>query len=606
MSVPDRSEQSWTPSAGLVVAVVLLALVGTLGGLLGGPAMGHHEAQFAQCARDMRLSGDWLVPRYLDTPFMRKPPLTYWLIAAASYLFPNDAQTGLPVTTGVARLPSAVAAFGTVLILWRLASAMFGRRTGLVTGVLAGSSLCFLLYSANATAEMLLTLCCTWAYAHFWFAVTARDGRRRTLHALLFYLALGFAMLAKGPVPLPLVAAPLVAWWYTELPLRVLARGGRGTLRRAAAGFVRCLWPRTRAAFTQFWVLPGLVVFAAVFVPWMWAVAARHPHAWNLWNWQYLQRAQGNYEDTRIRGPFYYLPMVAGYVVPWLFLIVEAAAAPWLKRYAPRRRPLLYAGMWAALGIGFMSLMSFKKPYYIVSALPGLILLSSVVAARFFGGRPIAALRARWLGWGLAVGAGVALAGGSFWLRHAAPAVSTRLTFVTAGALALLLLAAAAYRRGRGEMALGLIALTAIGTFHTVWYTCGPTLDNLDKVADLVRTFDGCGIPRDAQIAWADQYPDARLSFYFDRRTSQMVTPEEIVKRVVDRTRGKQTLEQMALDRAAELLDAPQPVYLVMDRKSYEQWREAISAHGRLLPCAQGGTPPDPKDWVVLSNVEAR
>ena len=85
-----------------------------------------------------------------------------------------------------------------------------------------------------------------------------------------------------------------------------------------------------------------------------------------------------------------------------------------------------------------------------------------------------------------------------------------------------------------------------------------------------------------------------------------MVTPEEIVKRVVDRTRGKQTLEQMALDRAAELLDAPQPVYLVMDRKSYEQWRAAISAHGRLLPCAQGETPPDPKDWVILSNVDAR
>src|SRR5262245_59188890 len=101
---------------GMHVLVLLLALAAGVAAVWGGPPLGDHEAIVAQCARNMRLSGDWIVPEFLHTPFIRKPPLPYWLVAAASYLFPNDPQTGLPVTTAAARLPSGLAAFGTVLL----------------------------------------------------------------------------------------------------------------------------------------------------------------------------------------------------------------------------------------------------------------------------------------------------------------------------------------------------------------------------------------------------------------------------------------------------------------------------------------------------------
>src|SRR5687768_3683923 len=152
------------PSRVLIAAVALLAVVGTLGSISGGPTLGDHEAIVAQCARNMRISGDWIVPDFLGTPFFRKPPLPYWLVASASYLFPNDSLTGLPVTTTSARFPSGLAALGTILLLWRLASAMFGPRTGLIAAVISTGSLVFLLYSPNATAEMPLTFCCTWAF----------------------------------------------------------------------------------------------------------------------------------------------------------------------------------------------------------------------------------------------------------------------------------------------------------------------------------------------------------------------------------------------------------------------------------------------------------
>ena len=81
--------------SGLRIVVLTLALAAGVAAVWGGPPLGDHEAIVAQCARNMRVSGDWLVPELFDTPFIRKPPLAYWLVAGASYLFPNDPRTGL-------------------------------------------------------------------------------------------------------------------------------------------------------------------------------------------------------------------------------------------------------------------------------------------------------------------------------------------------------------------------------------------------------------------------------------------------------------------------------------------------------------------------------
>jgi 4-amino-4-deoxy-L-arabinose transferase-like glycosyltransferase len=614
------------PGAGLTGIVALLVAVGTLGALFGGPALGDHETIVALCARNMLLTGDWVVPDFLETPFFRKPPLPYWLVAAVSSVLPVDPATSLPVTTMSARLPTAFAALGTVLLLWRLASSMFGWRTGMATAVLAGSSIFLLLYAANATAEMLLTFCCTWAFLHFWYAVTAGTPGTRFVHIMLFYVAMGFGMLAKGPAPVAMVGFPLAFWWYTQRPLRMLARVGPRRVRLPAVAFVRGLWLRTVEVFTRLWILPGLLLFGLIFVPWMLQVAARHEHAWNMWNWQYWQRAQGNYEDTRVRSVFYYLPYVIGMTIPWLFLLPEAVAGPWMRRYAVYRRALLYAGLWALIGVLVMSLMEFKKPYYIAPAIPGLLLLMGVVASRFyqwspprgpiplelrwgFGSRRIvirSGRRAAWAVWWL-LGAGAILlvVVGRAWLRGNVPEVAAQLAVVSIGVVMLLLLAGAVYIRGRGWAAMGLTAATSILAFHAVWYMSGPDLDNVGKVAALDAALDEAGVPDDARILWTDGRPDSRLSFYFNRRPGYIIPPEEVVTRMVDRTStaSKRELREMAIERAALLLRQPEPVYLVMDQRNYELHERYMPGAGRILATVDTDPHSTAKDWVVVTNL---
>ncbi|HOB75359.1 MAG TPA: glycosyltransferase family 39 protein [Phycisphaerae bacterium] len=624
----DRPQQP--PAKGLVAAVCVLAAFASLAGVFGGPALGDHEAIVAQTSREMRLSGDWVLPTFMGQPWFRKPPLPYWLVAGTSYLFPNDPQTGLPVTPVSARLPSGLAALGTILLLWKLASAMFGPRAGIVTAVIASSTILFLLYAPNATAEMPLTFCCVWAYLHFWYAVTAKQPGRQRLHMLLFYVALGMGMLAKGPAPVAMVGLPLAIWWYTHRPLRILARrlGGRASsspeagegpscppsglprtsaFKLAFAGFLRGLWPRTRESFTKLWLIPGLFLFALFFVPWMLVIAglgdilpARVPHAWAEWNWQYVQRAQGDYLDSKDRPVWYYLPYVAGFIAPWIFLLPEGLAAPWLKRYARCHRPLLYCGLWMVVAVLVMSLESFKKPYYILPALPGLILLMGVVANRFYS-QPVQPRKWMWGAWAAAaLGFTAAVIAGVILLNRDFPDVAGRLTIIMVLAAVLMLVAGAIHIQGRPWVAFGTMAVATLVTFQSIWHTSGPALDNMAPAEGMAKAL--AKLPADAEVLWADGRPDARVDFYFNRRTAAMIPPSEIVTRILDRKAAKQDLQLMAVSRAIDLLkDTSRPIYLIWERGNYERARSLAGLRGHVLAEIPrgGGTK---KNWVVVTN----
>ncbi len=592
------------PSRGLILGVLLFALASALGGVFHGPALGDHEAIVAQCAREMRLSGDWLVPQFLDSPFIRKPPLPVWIVAGASYLFADDPATGLPVTPAASRLPSAICAFLSILLLWNLGANMFGRWAGLVTAIVAASSIAFLLYAPNATAEMPLVFCCVWAYYHFWFAATTRSRKQQFVHALAFYVALGFGMLAKGPAPVALVGFPLAVWWFVHRPLRILARSGMGAWREAVAFFFRDLAPRAIRVFTQLWFIPGIFLFALLFIPWMMAVADRHPHAWALWDWQFLQRAKGDFPDTRHRSVAYYVPILGGLVLPWTFLVIEAAIAPWVKRYARLQRPLLFAGLWALLGTLAMSLMEFKKPYYILPAAPGLILLVAVAAERAF----VSAHRAAaWATWPMRAGLALQLTAiaGATWLWRSDGGAVSGSALAAASVVALVLFGGATFlfRRGRAFLALSTVALVTVLTFHTVWNGFGATIDNIDKISLLASTLDNEGVPRTARVFWADRRPDARLSFYFNRRAEHMVDPHEIVGAgILDRGADKHLLEQMAVGHALQMLRGAEPVYLILRRDHYERLSDTLSLYADLVATVEAAEEVSRHNWMIVTN----
>ena len=54
------------------------------------------EARYAEIAREMVASGDWLTPRLNGLKYFEKPPLQYWATAAAFEAFGQSAWSSCP------------------------------------------------------------------------------------------------------------------------------------------------------------------------------------------------------------------------------------------------------------------------------------------------------------------------------------------------------------------------------------------------------------------------------------------------------------------------------------------------------------------------------
>src|SRR5204863_7325585 len=89
-----------------------LVVVAVLAALLFMPCLGGHdlwnpdEPRYTEVAREMRLTGDYVVPHLNGEVYSQKPPLQMWAMLAAAVV-----TGGLDETA--ARLPAALAAIGT-------------------------------------------------------------------------------------------------------------------------------------------------------------------------------------------------------------------------------------------------------------------------------------------------------------------------------------------------------------------------------------------------------------------------------------------------------------------------------------------------------------
>lgn len=192
------------------VNYVLVGVVGLLMYLpgLGEPALRNHdEAFYAMAAQQMVINDHWLIPYIHRTParfemFLHKPPLVYWLQAASMSVFGTN--------TFAVRLPSALAAVGTALLVFHIGRTLYNQYTGL------GAAFFFLLLrpvywgshgGRTGDTDMLLVF---FGSLFVWWLWQARHDRRRLIPA---GAAAGLAVMTKGVAAgvFLLIAAPIVA-----------------------------------------------------------------------------------------------------------------------------------------------------------------------------------------------------------------------------------------------------------------------------------------------------------------------------------------------------------------------------------------------------------
>src|SRR4051794_4024863 len=79
-----------------------------------------HEARAAQNAQWILDDGDWLLPRLFDDQVeLQKPPLYYWLVAAAGWCRGSIDSTAVRLPAAAAGLTTVVVVFGFLASLGR-------------------------------------------------------------------------------------------------------------------------------------------------------------------------------------------------------------------------------------------------------------------------------------------------------------------------------------------------------------------------------------------------------------------------------------------------------------------------------------------------------
>jgi 4-amino-4-deoxy-L-arabinose transferase-like glycosyltransferase len=221
-------------STRLVLAALLLIITFRLLSLGLYPLSDNTESRYAEIARRMALSGDWITPRIADnTVFWGKPPLSSWLSASSIQL--------LGVNEWAVRLPSVLLALAVTALVWRWSSARSARWSVLTAAALWGSGAFFIAAGAVMT-DMALVTAVTLAMFGFWHAQSASTVRSRRLHGYLFFAGLGLGMLAKGPVALLLIGLPITTWAVLTYSLPRIIRSMPWLAGSAIAAIVCLPW----------------------------------------------------------------------------------------------------------------------------------------------------------------------------------------------------------------------------------------------------------------------------------------------------------------------------------------------------------------------------
>ena len=188
--------------------------------LLGGRSLENQcYIRYAEVAREMLRSGDWIVPRLQGELFLHKPPLIIWLITLPSALAGK-------VTPFLARVPSALSAVAIIGLTFYLGKRMFRDfRVGALAGLILLSSKEFFWQAMSARADVALTFFILASFVCFYVGFES-SGKKRTLLFILFFAGMALGTLIKGPVVLLFYLGTVVVFLLFKRKLQVLLEPG--------------------------------------------------------------------------------------------------------------------------------------------------------------------------------------------------------------------------------------------------------------------------------------------------------------------------------------------------------------------------------------------
>ncbi len=298
----------------------------------------YDEAKNSECAREMLEQGNLTVPTFNYDLRTDKPPLHYFFMMISYLVF--------GVNAFAARFFSAIFGALTILITFLYIRKFSNTQNALATSLILLSSFHLGLQFHLAVPDPYLIFFITWSLLSFYSWYT----NRKKLDILLFYLAIGMGILAKGPVSafLPIFSAFVFLLINKGISFK--------TIRELR-------------------IIEGLIIISAITVPWYYLA---HIHTDGEWTKGFFLDHNMNRFSGAKEGHGGNFLITIAYVLIGLFPFSVFLIQSIIKTKGQRRDSFQIFSLIAALVIIlFFCISRTRLPNYTVPAYPFLAFLIS-------------------------------------------------------------------------------------------------------------------------------------------------------------------------------------------------------------------------------------
>jgi 4-amino-4-deoxy-L-arabinose transferase-like glycosyltransferase len=342
--MPQPASDTLSPRTRL--ALVILGLVLFFGGLGSYPLLEPDEGRYAEIPREMLARGDFVTPRLNGVLYFEKPPLYYWLNAAALSL------PGRPEV--LCRLFSALFGLAGVGLAWLLGRSIGGPRVGLTAAIVLGSSPLWAALARANIIDVTLAFFLSATLTCFWLAQEKERGERG--ERLLWYGMFAAAALAT------------------------LTKGLIGFLIPGAVIFLYLLFARRWRLLARVPWIGGAALFLIIAAPWHVLAAQRNPDfLWFYFVHEHWLRYTTS-EAKRQAPAWFFVAILAVGLIPWSGAL-PAAARLYRRgqgRLRDERPGLIFLACWALFILLFFSASQSKLVPYILPGVPPLAVLAAL------------------------------------------------------------------------------------------------------------------------------------------------------------------------------------------------------------------------------------
>ncbi|MGS0742740.1 glycosyltransferase family 39 protein [Glaciimonas sp. GG7] len=300
------------------------------------------EGRYAEMAREMVATGDWITLRLNGIKYFEKPPLQTWMNALTFELF-GLGEWQARLWTGLCGL------LGVVLVAFT-GRKVFSARVGFFAALVLGSSFLWAGLSHINTLDTGLAGMMTLSLAGLLLAQRSEaNATEQRNWMLVCWAGMALAVLSKGLIGIVLPGAVLVL--YT-------------------------LFSRDWSIWKRLHLIKGLVLFFVITTPWFVLITLKNPEFPQFFFiHEHFQRFTSKIH-SRYGPPYYFIPILLLGIIPWLGVLFQSLWNGAHERNASAGfQPKKMLLIWTVFIFVFFSISDSKLPSYILPIFPSLALL---------------------------------------------------------------------------------------------------------------------------------------------------------------------------------------------------------------------------------------